>query len=132
MNIGLIANDAKKVLMQNFCIAYRGILAKHELYATETTGRLVEEAANLTLHKYLAGHLGGEQQIGAQIESDALDLVIFLRDPNPESRQEDLLHRNILSLCDEHNIPLATNLATAELLIKSLDRGDMEWREMYK
>ena len=132
MNIGLIANDAKKVLMQNFCIAYRGILAKHELYATETTGRLVEEAANLTLHKYLAGHLGGEQQIGAQIESDALDLVIFLRDPDPESRQEDLLHRNILSLCDEHNIPLATNLATAELLIKSLDRGDMEWREMYK
>ncbi len=118
--------------MQNFCIAYRGILAKHELYATETTGRLVEEAANLTLHKYLAGHLGGEQQIGAQIESDALDLVIFLRDPDPECRQEDLLHRNILSLCDEHNIPLATNLATAELLIKSLDRGDMEWREMYK
>lgn len=118
--------------MQNFCIAYRGILAKHELYATETTGRLVEEAANLTLHKYLAGHLGGEQQIGAQIESDALDLVIFLRDHDSESRQEDLLHRNILSLCDEHNIPLATNLATAELLIKSLDRGDMEWREMYK
>ena len=132
MNIGLIANDAKKVLMQNFCIAYRGILAKHELYATETTGRLVEEATNLTLHKYLAGHLGGEQQLGAQIESDALDLVIFLRDSDPENRQEDLFHRNILSLCDEHNIPLATNLATAELLIKSLDRGDMEWREMYK
>lgn len=132
MNIALIAHDAKKVLMQNFCIAYRGILAKHELYATETTGRLVEDATNLTVHKYLAGHLGGEQQIGAQIESDSLDLVIFLRGVGTENRQEELLHRNIISLCDEHNIPLATNLATAELLIKSLDRGDMEWREMYK
>ena len=97
MNIALIAHDAKKKLMQNFCIAYRGILSKNELYATGTTGRLIEEVTNLNIHKYLAGHLGGEQQIG-----------------------------------DMHNIPLATNLASAELLIKSLDRGDLEWREMYK
>ena len=132
MNIGLIAHDAKKKLMQNFCIAYRGILVKHELYATETTGRLIEDAANLSLHKYLSGLLGGEQQIAAQIESNALDLVIFLRDPDSVDSNEDLLHQSIVRLCDIHNIPLATNLATAELLIKSLERGDMEWREMYK
>ena len=81
MNIALIAHDAKKKLMQNFCIAYRGILSKHELYATGTTGRLVEEVTNLSIHKFLAGHLGGEQQIGAQIEHNQVDLVIFLRDP---------------------------------------------------
>ena len=132
LNIGLIAHDAKKKLMQNFCIAYRGILSKNDLYATDTTGRLIEEATNLTLHKCLAGHLGGEQQIGAQIESNALDLVIFLRDPESLRDHELLSNRNLARLCDIHNIPLATNLATAELLIKSLDRGDMEWREMYK
>ena len=131
MNIGLIAHDAKKVLMQNFCIAYRGILCKNELYATGTTGRLIEEVANLSVHKFLAGHLGGEQQLGAQIEHNQIDLVIFLRDPvQPKKHEPDV---NILFyLCDMHNIPIATNLATAELLIKSLDRGDMEWREMYK
>lgn len=132
MNIALIAHDAKKKLMQNFCIAYRGILDKHQLYATETTGRLIEEATGLSLHKYLAGHLGGEQQIGAQIESDELDLVIFLRDPESSISHEQSSNRSIGRLCDIHNIPIATNLAAAELLIKSLDRGDMEWREMFK
>ena len=75
MNIGLIAHDAKKKLMQNFCVAYRGILCKHELYATGTTGRLIEEVTNLTIHKYLAGHLGGQQQMGAQIENNEIDFV---------------------------------------------------------
>ena len=119
MYIGLIAHDAKKKLMQNFCIAYRGILSKHELYATGTTGRLIEEVTNLTLHKYLPGHLGGSQQL------------IFLRDPlAPKPHEPDV--NDVVRLCDIHNIPMATNLATAELLIKALDRGDMEWREMYK
>ena len=122
MNIALIAHDAKKKLMQNFCIAYRGILSKNELYATGTTGRLIEE---------VTGHLGGEQQIGAQIEHNEIDLVIFLRDPlAPKAHEPDV--SNVMRLCDMHNIPLATNLASAELLIKSLDRGDLEWREMYK
>ncbi len=131
MNIGLVAHDAKKKLMQNFCIAYRGILSKHELYATGTTGRLIEEVTNLNIHKFLAGHLGGEQQIGAQIEHNEMDLVIFLRDPLTQQQHEPDVNR-IVRLCDTHNIPLATNLATAELLVKSMDRGDMEWREMYK
>ena len=112
MNIALIAHDAKKKLMQNFCIAYRGILSKNDLYATGTTGRLIEE-------------------IGAQIENNEIDLVIFLRDPlNPQKHEPDV--NNVIRLCDTHNIPLATNLASAELLIKALDRGDLEWREMYK
>ena len=131
MNIGLIAHDAKKKLMQNFCIAYRGILSKNELFATGTTGRLIEEVTNLNVHKFLAGHLGGEQQICAQIEHNQIDLVIFLREPvNSKAHEPDV--NNAVRLCDVHNIPLATNLASAELLIKSLDRGDLDWREMYK
>ena len=131
MNIGLIAHDSKKKLMQNFCIAYRGILCKHTLYATGTTGRLIEEAANLSVYKYLAGHLGGEQQMASQIEQNQLDLLIFLRDPLNPKRHEPDVHKAVQS-CDMHNIPLATNVATAELLIKSLDRGDLEWREIYR
>lgn len=131
MNIGLIAHDSKKILMQNFCIAYRGILAKHTVYATGTTGRLVEEVTNLTIHKYLAGHLGGEKQLGSQIENNELDLVIFLRDPlTPKIHEPDA--DPVFRLCDIHNIPLATNLATAELLVKALENGDMEFRNLYK
>lgn len=131
MNIGMVAHDAKKKLIQNLAIAYRGILSKHQIYATGTTGRLIEEVTNLTVHKYLAGHLGGEQQLASQIEQNQLDMVIFLRDPlSPKSHEPDL--NNLLQLCDVYNIPAATNLATAELLIKSLDHGDLEWREMIK
>ena len=131
MNIGLIAHDSKKKLMQNFCIAYRGILTKHELYATGTTGRLVEEVTNLNVHKYLAGHLGGQQQLASQIEHNEMDMVIFLRDPlTPKSHEPNV--NDVVRLCDTYNIPLATNLATAELLIRALGRGDLEWREMYR
>ena len=131
MNIGLIAHDSKKVLMQNFCIAYRGILNKHTIHATGTTGRLVEEVTNLNIHKYLAGHLGGEKQLGARIENNELDLVIFLRDPlTAKSHEPDA--DPVFRLCDIHNIPLATNVATAELLIKALDRGDLDWRELVR
>ena len=129
MNIALIAHDNKKKLMQNFCIAYRGILSKNELFATGTTGRLIEEVTNLNVHKYLAGHLGGEQQIGAQIEHNQIDLVIFLRDPlNPKSHEPDA--NNIVRLCDIHTIPVATNVATAEVLIHGLERGDLDWRNV--
>ena len=131
MNVGLIAHDNKKKLMQNFCIAYRVILCRHELFATGTTGRLIEEVTNLNIRKYLAGSMGGEQQLAAQIESNQMDLVIFLRDPlHAKETEPDVL--NVIKLCDMYNIPIATNLATAELLIKALDRGDLEWREMYR
>nr|WP_288886960.1 methylglyoxal synthase [uncultured Blautia sp.] len=131
MNIGLIAHNSKKKLMQNFCIAYRSVLSKNELYATGTTGRLIEEASNLNVHKFLAGHLGGEQQMGALIEQNQMDLIIYLREPlAPQKHDPDV--KRIFHLCDTHNIPLATNLATAEMMIKSLDRGGLDWREMYK
>ena len=131
MNIGFIAHDTKKKLMQNFCIAYRSILAKHDLCATGTTGRLIEEATNLPVHKYLAGHLGGIEQLGADVTNNNIDLLIFIRDPLTSKSHEPNVD-NIVRLCDTHNIPLATNVATAELLIHALDRGDLSWREMYK
>ena len=99
MNIGLIAHDSKKKLMQNFCIAYRGILGRNSLYATGTTGRLVEEATNLSVHKYLTGQLGGSQQLGADIENNYIDLVIFLRDPlTPKSHEPDVAIRYLASI----------------------------------
>lgn len=131
MNIALIAHDNKKTLMENFCIAYRNILNKHNLFATGTTGRLVEEAANLTVYKYLAGNLGGEQQLGAQISHNDIDAVIFLRDPSTSNNYEPDINR-VIRLCDIHNIPIATNLATAEILLLAIDRGDLDWREVIK
>jgi len=127
MNIGLIAHDTKKKLMQNLCIAYKHILTKHHIFATETTGRLVEEVTNLSINKYLAGHLGGQQQLGTQIAHNQIDMVIFLRDPLSQ-KQHEPDPASVIRLCDIHNIPIATNLATAELLIKALERGDLEWR----
>ena len=131
MNIGLIAHDAKKTLMQNFCIAYRGILSRHNLYATGTTGRLVEDVTNLNIMKYLAGPLGGMQQLGAQIAQNDIDALIFLRDPMDVKPHEPYVN-DVVRLCDMHNIPIATNVATAEILILAIDRGDLDWREMYR
>ena len=131
MNIGLIAHDSKKTLMQNFCIAYRGILNKHNLYATGTTGRLIEEVTNLSIHKYLAGPLGGKQQLGAQIAQNDIDALIFLRDPTSAKPHEPDVN-DVIRLCDMHNIPMATNLTTAELIVLAIDRGDLDWREMYR
>ena len=129
MNVGLIAHDSKKKLMQNFCIAYRGILSKHELYATGTTGLLIEEVTNLRIHKFLPGETCGARQLASQIEQGNLDMVIFLRDPLHVKAQEPEVN-SIVRLCDSYNIPIATNLATAELLIKALERGDLEWRNI--
>ena len=129
MNVGLIAHDSKKKLMQNFCIAYRGILSKHELYATGTTGLLIEEVTNLRIHKFLPGETGGARQLASQIEQGNLDMVIFLRDPLHVKAQEPEVN-SIVRLCDSYNIPIATHLATAELLIKALERGDLEWRNI--
>lgn len=131
MNIALIAHDNKKILMENLCIAYRHILNKHTILATGSTGTLVEETANLSIHKFLPGHLGGEQQLGSQIINDEVDLLIFLRDPTYDKDYDDDTS-SILRLCDRHNIPLASNLSTAEALLLALDRGDLDWREIMK
>ncbi len=130
MNIGFIAHDNKKTLMQNFCVAYHHILSKHDLCATGTTGRRIEEVTNLHIKKFLTGSFG-EQQLCAQIDNDTIDMVIFLWDPETSKPHEPNL-ANVVLHCDAHNIPVATNLATAELLILALDRGDLDWRTLYK
>ena len=130
MNIALIADDARKMLMQNLCIAYKGILSKHDLYTTGVTGRVIEDATNLHVHKFLSGTLGGEQQIATMIEQNQLDMVIFLRDVSKVSNYENLINK-VIPLCDMYSIPLATNIATAEMLIKGISHGDLEWRNLY-
>ena len=129
MNIALMAHDSKKELMTQFCITYCGILSKHTLCATGTTGKLVSEATGLEIEKYLSGPQGGDQQIGSRIACGEIDLLLLFRDPispNPGEPSEN----NILRLCDVHNIPVATNIATGEALIHSLERGDLDWRDI--
>ena len=128
MNIALMAHDSKKELMTHFCIAYCGILSHHTLCATGTTGKLVAEATGLNIKCFLSGAQGGDQQIGAPIACNEIDLLLMFRDPltaKPSEPNES----NLLRLCDVHNVPVATNIATAEALIHSLERGDLDWRE---
>ena len=131
MNIALIADDAKKELMVRFCIAYCGILSRHKICATGTTGKLVAEATGLNVTTFMSGSQGGDEQIVARISCDEIDLVLFLRDPL-SSVQHEINELNLLRLCDVHSIPLATNIATAEMLIHGLERGDLDWREVNK
>ena len=130
MRVGLISNTSKRGLMQNFCIAYRGILSKHDLDATNTTGSLIEAATNLKIHKCIAGSLGGVKQLEALVEQNQMDMVIYFKSTEVADKNDPSVN-NILTLCDQYNIPVATNLATAELLIKALDNGDLEWRSLY-
>lgn len=127
MNIALIAHDKKKPIMANFAIAYKDILSKCNIYATGATGQIVEESTGLHVNKFLPGPMGGDQQIGSMIAQNKMDLVIFLRDPlTAQPHEPDILA--LLRVCDVHSIPLATNLATAEILIKGLDMGLLGWR----
>ena len=129
MNIALIAHDAKKELMTQFCIAYCGILSKHNLCATGITGKQVAEATGLNVVRFLSGSQGGDQQIAARIGYNEIDLLLLFRDPlNKKSTEPN--EDNLLRLCDVHNIPVATNIATAEALIHSLERGDLDWRDI--
>ena len=127
MNIALIAHDAKKELMVQFCIAYCGILSRHTLCATGTTGNLVAEATGLKITRFLSGEQGGDQQIASRIGCNEIDMVVFFRYPLTAKPNEPN-DMNILRLCDMHNIPIATNIATGEVLIHGLDRGDLDWR----
>lgn len=129
MNIALIAHDTKKKLMVQFCIAYCGVLSKHNLCATGTTGKMVAEATGLNVQRYLSGSQGGDQQIAARISCNEIDLLLFFRDPISVKPYEPN-DMNLLRLCDVHNIPVATNIATAEALIHALERGDLDWRDI--
>lgn len=129
MNIALIAHDAKKELMVQFCIAYCGILSRHTLCATGTTGKLVSEATGLDIVRYMSGAQGGDQQITARIACDEIDLLLFFRDPMTAKSNEPN-DMDMLRLCDIRGIPVATNIATAEVLIHGLERGDLDWRNI--
>ena len=126
MNIAIMSHDNRKDLMVQFCTAYAGILSKHTLFATNTTGHMVSEATGLDVHCFLSFAHGGCQQIGARIAYNEIDLVLFFDDPNSPSMAEDVTY--ISRLCDQNNIPYASNIATAEMLILGLARGDLDWR----
>ena len=131
MNIALIAHDAKKELMVQFCIAYCGILSRHNLCATGTTGKLVSEATGLNIVRYMSGSQGGSQQIAARVACDEIDLLLYFRDPLTVKANEPN-EADMLRLCDVRSIPVATNIATAEVLIHGLERGDLDWREIMR
>jgi methylglyoxal synthase len=131
MNIALIAHDAKKELIVQFCIAYCGILSNHELSATEMTAKLVAESTGLRIIKFLGGKQGGSQQIAARIACDEIDLLLFFRDAL-SSKTNEVNDINLIRICDIHNIPIATNIATAEVMIHGLSRGDLDWRNNMK
>lgn len=129
MEIAIIAHDTKKELMTQFCIAYCGILSKHNLYATDITGKYISDATGLHIERLLPGSQGGEEQIASRISFNEIDILLYFRDTrNANGVSENEI--NILRLCDVHNVPFATNIATAEALILALDQGSLDWREL--
>ena len=128
MHIALMSHNNKKDLMVQFCTAYAGILSQHTLCATSTTGRMVADATGLNVHLFLSCQHGGSQQIGARIAYNEIDMVLFFVDPNDSSMETELLY--ISRLCDQNNIPFASNVATAEMLVLGMDRGDLDWRNL--
>ncbi|MBQ6997471.1 MAG: methylglyoxal synthase [Oscillospiraceae bacterium] len=130
MNIAFLAHDKKKELMVQFCTAYKSILSKHTLYATATTGRLIVDNTGLDVTLLLSHKQGGHQQINARIAYNELDLVLLFNDPNAVDPWDDSLMVETIRHCDKHNVPIATNLASAEMFIMGLQRGDLDWREM--
>ncbi|MGL5693890.1 MAG: methylglyoxal synthase [Peptostreptococcaceae bacterium] len=131
MNIALVAHDEMKNTMIGFCIAYENILKKYGLYATGTTGKLIMDSTELKITRLASGPLGGDQQIGSLVVTQDIDLVIFMRDPlTSQAHEPDI--QALVRLCDVYNVPVATNLASAEIFIKALDRGELSWREVRK
>lgn len=127
MEIALVAHDKKKAEMIDFATAYKSILSKHKLYATGTTGQRLIEEVGLEIHRFNSGPLGGDQQIGAKISENDLDLLLFFRDPLTAQPHEPDVNA-LLRLCDVYGIPLATNIGTAEVLLKGLEAGFLDWR----
>ena len=130
MNIALVCRGPKKELMVQFCLAYSAVLARHNICATASTGQMVSEATGLPVTLYLSHEHGGSQQIGARITYNEIDMVLFFSEPQSHDLDEDLDY--VMRLCDQYNIPVATNLATAEMLILGLSRGDLDWRDAIK
>ena len=129
MKIAMIAHDRKKELIVKLALAYQPILTKHQLFATGTTGLRISEATGLPVHRFKSGPLGGDQQIGAMISEDKLDMVIFLRDPLAAQPHEPDVTA-LIRLSDVYEIPLATNIGTAEILLRGLDAGFADFRQV--
>lgn len=129
MEIAMIADDAKKELMAQFCIAYCGILSRHHICATQTTGKYVRDAIGLDIGMLMSGSTGGCEQIISRIAYNEIDLLFYFRDTEPVGKDSET-ERNLLRLCDVHNVPVATNIATAEVLVMALNRGELDWREL--
>ena len=132
MNIAFLAHDKKKELMVQFCTAYKSILSKHNLFATATTGRLIADNTGLPITMLLSHKQGGHQQINARIAYNEIDLVLLFTDPNTNSPHADANMIETIRHCDKQNVPLATTLASAEMFIMGLQRGDLDWREMMR
>ena len=130
MNIAFLAHDKKKELMVQFCTAYKSILSKHNLYATATTGRLIADNTGLPVSLLLSHKQGGHQQINARIAYNEIDRVLLFTDPNTTDTWEDSQMMETIRQCDRQNVPIATNIASAEVAIMGLQRGDLDWREM--
>ena len=130
MNIAFLAHDKKKELMVQFCTAYKSVLCKHNLFATATTGRLIVDATGLPITLLLSHKQGGHQQINARLAYNEIDLVLMFTDPNNTDPWDDSQMIETIRVCDRHNVPVATNVACAEMLIMGLQRGDLDWREM--
>ena len=130
MNIAFLAHDKKKELMVQVCTAYKSILSKHNLFATATTGRLIADNTGLPITLLLSHKQGGHQQINARIAYNEIDLVLLFTDPNTTEHWDDCQMIETIRYCDKHNVPIATTLASAEMLIMGLQRGDLDWREM--
>ncbi|MCQ6273899.1 methylglyoxal synthase [Bacillus sp. V3B] len=131
MNIALIAHDRKKDDMVRFVTAYKFILEDHTLHATGTTGLKIMEATGLSIHRFQSGPLGGDQEIGALIANNKMDMVIFFRDPlTAQPHEPDVTA--LIRLCDVYAVPLATNMGTGEVLIRGLERGDFSWRNIVR
>ena len=130
MNIAFLAHDKKKELMVQFCTAYKSVLMKHNLFATATTGRLIADNTGLPITLLLSHKQGGHQQINARIAYNEIDLVLLFTDPNTTDPWDDAQMIETIRHCDRPNVPIATNLASAEMLIMGLQRGDLDWREM--
>ena len=129
MEIAIIAHDMKKELMTQFCIAYCGILSKHNLCATSITAKYISEATGLKIERLLTGEQGGEQQIASRVAYNEIDVLLYFRDTRPNVKPDEGAHE-LLRLCDMYNVPTATNIATAEALICALERGDLDWRNI--
>ncbi len=130
MNIAFLAHDKKKELMVQFCTAYKSVLVKHNLFATATTGRLIADHTGLPMTLLLSHKQGGHQQINARIAYNEIDLVLLFTDPNTTDPWDDAQMIETIRHCDKHNVPIATNLGSAEMFIMGLQRGDLDWREM--